>query len=49
MQCYNRQGERNLALRQYQLCVEALKQLLDVPPMQETTALYHKIRKGGDV
>lgn len=46
MRCYARQGERNLALRQYQLCVEALKRVMDVPPTQETMALYHQIRQG---
>ena len=46
MRCYSRQGQRNLALRQYHLCVEALARVLDVPPMPETVALYHPIRNG---
>ena len=46
MRCYSQQGQRNLALRQYQLCVEALADVLDVPPMPETTALYKQIRNG---
>ena len=46
MRCYTRQSERNLALHQYQFCVEALKRVMNVPPTQETTALYHQIRKG---
>jgi DNA-binding SARP family transcriptional activator len=45
MRCYARQGERHLALRQYQLCVEALARVMDVSPTQETMALYHQIRK----
>jgi len=49
MRCYSQQGQRNLALRQYHLCVEALAQVLDVPPMQETVALYHQIRRGEGV
>jgi DNA-binding SARP family transcriptional activator len=48
MRCYAQQGERNLALRQYQLCVEALARVMDVSPTQETTALYHQIRKKGE-
>lgn len=44
MKCYSHQGQRNLALRQYHLCVEALKFTLDVPPSQETTDLYRQIR-----
>ncbi len=46
MRCYSRQGQRNLALHQYQLCVEALKRMLGISPTQETMALYHQIRKG---
>jgi DNA-binding SARP family transcriptional activator len=42
-------AHRNLALRQYHLCVETLEQVLDVPPMQETVALYHQIRRGEGV
>ena len=45
MHCYSRQGQRNLALRQYHLCVEKLKEELEVPPTQETTALYEQIRQ----
>ena len=44
MKCYSHQGQRNLALRQYHLCVEALKFTLEVPPSQETTELYRQIR-----
>lgn len=44
MRCYCRQGQPNLALRQYHLCVETLAQELDVPPMPETEVLYHQIR-----
>jgi DNA-binding SARP family transcriptional activator len=44
MRCYNAQGQRNLALRQYQLCVETLARVLEVPPMPETVVLYHQIR-----
>ncbi|HEY3229474.1 MAG TPA: BTAD domain-containing putative transcriptional regulator [Roseiflexaceae bacterium] len=44
MRCYSRQGQRNLALRQYQLCTEALARALEVTPMAETVALYQQIR-----
>ena len=44
MRCFTRQCQRNLALRQFDLCVQDLKQELDVAPMKETVALYHKIR-----
>lgn len=46
MLCYCLQGERNLALHQYDVCVENLARALDMPPMEETTALYRKIRNG---
>jgi len=46
MRCYSPQGQRNLALRQYNMCVEALTRVLDVSPTQETVALYQQIRKG---
>jgi DNA-binding SARP family transcriptional activator len=44
MRCYCRQGQRNLALRQYHLCAEALRTVLDVEPMKTTAALYRQIR-----
>ena len=46
MRCYSRQGQRNLALRQYFICVETLQSTLDVSPMDETTALCRRIREG---
>jgi DNA-binding SARP family transcriptional activator len=46
MRCYSRQGQRNLALRQYHRCVETLARVLDVSPMPETEALYHHVRRG---
>lgn len=44
MQCYAQQGLPHLALRQYQLCVEALGRELDVPASPETTDLARDIR-----
>lgn len=46
MRCYSMQGQRNLAVRQYHLCGETLKKELNVLPMQETTALFNRIREG---
>jgi len=43
MQCYLAQGQRHLAMRQYQACVEALKEELDLTPSEETAVLYQRI------
>lgn len=43
MMCYLAQGQRNQAVRQYQLCVQVLKGELNVSPSAETRALYKKI------
>jgi DNA-binding SARP family transcriptional activator len=45
MRCYSRQGQHPLALRQYQLCVEALRMELDVEPAPETEGLFERIRQ----
>ncbi len=45
MQAYLEQGNRPMALRTYQQCVEALKEELDVEPLPETQEVYHKINK----
>jgi DNA-binding SARP family transcriptional activator len=45
MRCYSRQGQRQLALRQYQICVEALRAELEVDPAPETTLLHEQIRR----
>jgi DNA-binding SARP family transcriptional activator/uncharacterized protein YjbI with pentapeptide repeats len=44
MRCYMGQGQRHLALRQYHLCTEALKEELDVSPMPATVDLYLQIQ-----
>jgi len=46
MQCYLGLGQRHLAIRQYQTCVQALKEELDLPPSEETVALYQRITSG---
>jgi two-component SAPR family response regulator len=43
MLCYMAQGQRHLAVRQYQACVEALKQELNLTPSEETVTLYRHI------
>ena len=45
MRCYSRQGQYHLALRQYQVCVEALRTELEVEPAPETYQLYEHIRR----
>jgi DNA-binding SARP family transcriptional activator len=43
MECYQAQGQRHLAVRQYQICTTALREELDLSPSEETTALYERI------
>ncbi len=43
MLCYLAQGQRHLAIRQYQTCVQALADELDVPPSEEIKTLYAQI------
>ena len=43
MKCYMAQGQRHLAIRQYQLCVQELNNELNLPPSEETQALYEQI------
>ncbi|MGE5376926.1 MAG: AfsR/SARP family transcriptional regulator, partial [Bacteroidota bacterium] len=45
MRCYSRLGQYSLALRQYQVCVEALQTELQVNPTPETAWLYEKIHQ----
>jgi DNA-binding SARP family transcriptional activator len=44
MQSYIAQGQHYLAMRQYQICVERLRDELDVSPSPETVELYEQIR-----
>lgn len=46
MRLYAQAGRRHDALRQYQSCVEALAEDLDVRPEPETTHLYEQILNG---
>ena len=45
MRIYYLQGNRTLALRQYQQCVESLRNELDVKPSRATLRLYEHIRE----
>ena len=46
MRCYLAQGQRHLARSQYQICVQALKTQLDLPPSPETQAIFREIARG---
>lgn len=46
MLCYAQQGQRYLAIRQYQDCVDALDDELGIEPSPETTRLYQDILAG---
>lgn len=45
MRSYVRQGQHNLALRQYQSCSQALHEELGIEPAPATTELYQRIRR----
>ncbi len=46
MRCYARLGEQAQALRHYQELVELMQADLGSPPAPETTALFHRLRRG---
>lgn len=43
MSLYARQGRRGAALKQYQLCITALRQELGTEPEEQTRKLYHQL------
>jgi DNA-binding SARP family transcriptional activator len=43
MQCFHSQGQRQLAIRQYEMCRQALKDELDVEPSNRTKQLFLEI------
>jgi len=45
MRCYSRQGQRHLAIRQFQACLEALRNELDVEPDLATIQLAERIHR----
>jgi ABC-type oligopeptide transport system substrate-binding subunit/tetratricopeptide (TPR) repeat protein len=44
MRLYAASGQRAAALRQYRQCVHVLEEELGLPPAEETTALYERVR-----
>jgi DNA-binding SARP family transcriptional activator len=44
MRLYAQSGQQSAALRQYRLCLRTLEEELGLPPSEETTALYERIR-----
>ncbi|HMQ54687.1 MAG TPA: BTAD domain-containing putative transcriptional regulator [Anaerolineae bacterium] len=48
MRCYVRRNERAAALRHYQVCVEMLREQLQVSPESATVALFEQIRLNPD-
>lgn len=46
IQLYHLAGNRSAAIRQYESCVAALREELDVPPAPRTVALYQQISQG---
>jgi DNA-binding SARP family transcriptional activator len=46
MRCYAQAGQRSLALRQLDLCAEAMRRALGAEPGAETMALVERIRRG---
>jgi DNA-binding SARP family transcriptional activator len=47
MAAYARVGQRAQALRQFDLCADALRRCLRAEPSPETVALCARIRRGG--
>ena len=45
MRCYSRQGQQNLALRQFYVCSEALRSELEVEPEPATIQIAERIRR----
>jgi DNA-binding SARP family transcriptional activator len=46
MRLYAWSGQRGAAMRQYRACVRVLDEELGVPPLEETTELYHAVIEG---
>lgn len=43
IECYLAQGQRHMAVRQYQACVQALKETLGLPPSEKTRLIYRQL------
>ncbi len=46
MECYLAQGQRHLAVRQFEACAQALEEELGLTPAEETVELYCRITTG---
>jgi len=49
MRCYSRLGQRNRALRWYEICRRTIHGELDAAPDRETTALYHQLLRNESI
>jgi DNA-binding SARP family transcriptional activator len=49
MRCYEAQGQRHLALRQFSACAEALSTDFNLVPDEATTALHEQLKDAGGV
>jgi DNA-binding SARP family transcriptional activator len=49
MLCYEAQGQRHLALRQFGACVHALRADINLAPDAATTALHKRLKRAGGV
>jgi DNA-binding SARP family transcriptional activator len=45
MRCWSKQGLPHLAVREYQVCGDALSRELDLQPSRETTELFNQVRQ----
>ncbi len=45
MRCYSRLGQRNRALRWYEICRRTIQAELDTAPDRQTAALYHQLSR----
>lgn len=46
MRCYSRLGNRNRAIRWYEICCQAMRRELDTTPEHETARLYQQVFSG---
>jgi DNA-binding SARP family transcriptional activator len=46
MRCFHHQGQRQLAIRQYEICRQSLRDELDVEPSATTKKIFSEILSG---
>jgi hypothetical protein len=49
MYCYARSGQRNRALRWYDICCQVARTEMDAVPDRRTTELYNRILKDEEI